>query len=71
MATIFLVTPHVAKTSFGVFEDRPFLWDGKTYFQVQEYVDGSHPVESTNFCVYCRSNTCGSLYGDPVCNELN
>ena len=21
-------------------------------------------------CLYCGSNNCGSLYGDPVCHEL-
>ena len=70
MATIFLVTKHIAQTSAGVDYSTPYYDKGRVLYSVGEYQDGAEAHESSHFCGYCRSNNCGSLYGDPICHEL-
>ena len=68
MTTLFLV--RADSTGYALKGDKIYLWDTIPYVEVQEYQDGAHPVYSGNFCGYCNSNNCGSLYGDSVCHEL-
>ena len=68
MTTLFLIPAD--STSFTLKDTEMYLWDGIPYVQVRQYQDGAHPVYAGNFCGYCNSNNCGSLYGDSVCHEL-